>query len=220
MKLVETTNGDLTLYVEELDETYHSRNGAISESQHVFIENGIAQINQQEISIFELGMGTGLNALLTALYAQDHSIKVNYHTVEPYPVDRTFIEQIAYGEQLKANELFNAIHTAPWGEETVLNNYFTLFKEQDKFEHLSLQNEQYDVIYFDAFAPKKQPELWEREHFQKLFNALTPNGILTTYAAAGHLKRNLKSVGFTLENPPGANGKREMSVGIKKIYQT
>jgi tRNA U34 5-methylaminomethyl-2-thiouridine-forming methyltransferase MnmC len=219
LKLVETTNGDYTLYVDELDETYHSRNGAINESKHVFIEHGLAQLDKDDIAVFELGMGTGLNALLTAIYAESNNKQVSYHTVEPYPVDQRFLDEIAYGQQLQAQELFEAIHNAPWGEQTIINKYFSLYKEQDKFEHLTLKDEAYDVIYFDAFAPKKQPELWEKENFSTLYNALTPNGILTTYAAAGHLKRNLKAVGFTLTNPHGANGKREMSVGIKKIYE-
>lgn len=218
-KLYKTSTGEYTLYLEEIDETYHSRHGAISESLHVFIENGFRKVvDSKEIRILEIGLGTGLNALLSILEADRSSNTLWYHSLEPYPIDLQIAEAINYGDQIsspKATEFFLDIHNAPWHEWTEISPTFQLYKDQTKLEDIELAKEKYDVIYFDAFAPKKQEELWRETHFLKLFSALKHGGILTTYSAAGQLKRNLKSAGFEVQCPPGANGKREMTIGIK-----
>jgi tRNA U34 5-methylaminomethyl-2-thiouridine-forming methyltransferase MnmC len=197
-----------------MDETYHSRNGAISESKHVFINEGMNRTTGN-VKILEVGFGTGLNALLTAQQAENTDRKVHYHTLEPFQVPFNLIEKIGYGELSEDSTLFNQLHDAEWETKTKINEQFTLLKTTQKLEYINLEDEVYDVIYFDAFAPKKQPELWSGEIFQKLYRATKPGGVLTTYSAAGQLKRDLKAAGYTIVNPPGANGKREMTVAIK-----
>ncbi|PCJ67743.1 MAG: SAM-dependent methyltransferase [Bacteroidetes bacterium] len=214
MELQKTTTGEYTLYIPSMDETYHSRNGAISESQHVFLQEGMDRTTGN-IKILEIGFGTGLNALLTAQHAVETQRKVYFHSLEPFQVPFDLIEKIGYGELVNDPKLFADLHNAEWENKVKINDYFTLIKTTQKLEYIHLQNDEYDVIYFDAFAPKKQPELWSEDIFRKLYKTTRKNGILTTYSAAGQLKRDLKSAGYTIENPPGANGKREMTVAIK-----
>ena len=126
------------------------------------------------------------------------------------------MEQLNYDETLKGKELFKKIHEVKWESNKQVTDNFTIHKTEKKLEYINLEEAQYDVVFFDAFAPKKQPELWDKSIFNKLFKSVRKNGILTTYSAAGQLKRDLKSAGFLIENPPGANGKREMTVAIKK----
>jgi tRNA U34 5-methylaminomethyl-2-thiouridine-forming methyltransferase MnmC len=215
MELQKTVTGEYTLYIPSMDETYHSRNGAISESKHVFINEGMNRTTGN-VKILEVGFGTGLNALLTAQQAENTDRKVHYHTLEPFQVPFNLIEKIGYGELSEDSTLFNQLHDAEWETKTKINEQFTLLKTTQKLEYINLEDEVYDVIYFDAFAPKKQPELWSGEIFQKLYRATKPGGVLTTYSAAGQLKRDLKAAGYTIVNPPGANGKREMTVAIKQ----
>jgi tRNA U34 5-methylaminomethyl-2-thiouridine-forming methyltransferase MnmC len=214
MELQKTTSGEYTLYIPSMDETYHSRNGAISESKHVFLKEGMDRTTGN-IRILEIGFGTGLNALLTAQHASDTKRKIHFHTLEPFQVPFDLVEKIGYEELETEPGLFNDIHQAEWENQVKVSEHFTILKTTQKLEYVKLESNMYDVIYFDAFAPKKQPELWSLEMFQKLYGAVKTGGILTTYSAAGQLKRDLKSVGFSIENPPGANGKREMTVAIK-----
>lgn len=215
MEIHITKSGDKTLYIPSLDETYHSRNGAMSESNHVFIHQGLNR-TKGDIHILEIGFGTGLNALLAAQEAKKQNRKIIYHTLEPIPVPNHILEQLNYDETLEGKELFKKIHDVKWESNEQVTNNFTIHKTEKKLEDINLVEAQYDVVFFDAFAPKKQPELWDKSIFNKLFKSVRKNGILTTYSAAGQLKRDLKSAGFMIENPPGANGKREMSVAIKK----
>ncbi|MDB9882117.1 tRNA (5-methylaminomethyl-2-thiouridine)(34)-methyltransferase MnmD [Bacteroidia bacterium] len=215
MELQQTTTGEFTLYIPSMDETYHSRNGAISEAKHVFIKEGMNR-TQGNIRILEIGFGTGLNAMVTAQHAADTNRKVFYHTLEPFQVPYDLIQKIGYGAILEDESLFAEIHNAAWESAFKINEYFTLHKTTQKLEYVQLQDDAYDLIFFDAFAPKKQPELWNESIFKKLYKATRSNGVLTTYSAAGQLKRDLKSAGYTLEHPPGANGKREMTVALKQ----
>lgn len=214
MELQETKTGEYTLYIPSMNETYHSRNGAITEAIHVFLHEGM-QRTTGNIEILEIGFGTGLNALLTAQYAAKTCRKVTYHTLEPFQVPSDLVRKIGYGELLEEPILFAELHNASWENKIKIHEYFTLYKTTQKLEYVNLTANRYDVIYFDAFAPKKQPELWTLDIFSKLYRATKPGGILTTYSAAGQLKRDLKSAGFSIENPTGANGKREMTVALK-----
>ncbi|MGB1038910.1 MAG: tRNA (5-methylaminomethyl-2-thiouridine)(34)-methyltransferase MnmD [Bacteroidia bacterium] len=214
MELQETKTGEFTLYIPSMDETYHSRDGAISESKHVFLKEGLDRTSGN-VQVLEVGFGTGLNALLTADYARNHSRKIKLETLEPFPVPDALIEEINYGKYVGQESLYTSLHEAPWEIDVRVSDHFTLYKTTQKLEYIKLVENKYDVIFFDAFAPKKQPELWSLEIFQKLYEATKKGGLLTTYSAAGQLKRNLKSVGYTIENPPGANGKREMTVAVK-----
>ena len=214
MELQETKTGEYTLYIPSMDETYHSRNGAISESCHVFLQEGLDRI-EGNIQVLEVGFGTGLNALLTAQYANEKKTKIYFHTLEPFQVPFDLVEKIGYGKLLGDEELFTKLHTAEWETNVKISENFTLHKTTQKLEYVSLENNKYDCIFFDAFAPKKQPELWSLEIFRKLYQATKTGGVLTTYSAAGQLKRDLIAAGYTIENPPGANGKREMTIAIK-----
>ncbi|MDC0580307.1 tRNA (5-methylaminomethyl-2-thiouridine)(34)-methyltransferase MnmD [Bacteroidia bacterium] len=214
MELHETSNGEKTLYIPSMDETYHSRNGAISESKHVFIKQGIHR-TQGNIHILEIGFGTGLNALLTAIESEKMQRKIKYHTLEPFPVPNHLITALNYGHWLKNSSMYDAIHDTNWENENALTDTFFLHKTTQKLEYIKLKDSCYDIVFFDAFAPKKQPDLWSEPIFSKLSQSLKKGGILTTYSAAGQLKRDLKACGFVLEHPSGANGKREMTVAIK-----
>jgi tRNA U34 5-methylaminomethyl-2-thiouridine-forming methyltransferase MnmC len=214
MELQETKTGEYTLYIPSMDETYHSRNGAISESRHVFLQEGLDRI-EGNTQVLEVGFGTGLNALLAAMYAKEKKRKIYFHTLEPFQVPFDLVEKIGYGQLLGDEELFSKLHAAEWETNVKISENFTLHKTTQKLEYVRLENNKYDCIFFDAFAPKKQPELWSSEIFRKLYQATKPGGVLTTYSAAGQLKRDLIAAGYTIENPPGANGKREMTVAIK-----
>jgi len=214
MELQETKTGEYTLYIPSMDETYHSRNGAISESCHVFLQEGLDR-TEGNIQVLEVGFGTGLNALLAAQYALEKKTKIYFHTLEPFQVPFDLIEKIGYGKLLGDEDLFTKLHAAEWETNVKISENFTLHKTTQKLEYVRLKNDKYDCIFFDAFAPKKQPELWSADIFRKLYKATKTGGVLTTYSAAGQLKRDLMAAGYTIENPPGANGKREMTVAIK-----
>ncbi len=214
MELQETSTGEYTIYIPSMDETYHSRNGAISESKHVFIQEGLER-TEGNVEVLEVGMGTGLNVFLAAQFALAQKRKIKLYTMEPFPVPDSLLQQINYGKELKDEQLFSQIHACNWEEDVRIDDYFVLHKTTQKLEYINLDNNRFDVIFFDAFAPKKQSELWTKDIFEKLYKSTKTNGILTTYSAAGQLKRDLKSVGYTLYHPAGANGKREMTVAEK-----
>jgi tRNA U34 5-methylaminomethyl-2-thiouridine-forming methyltransferase MnmC len=186
-----------------MDETYHSRHGAVQESMHVFIKNGLDRCIAEEINVFEVGFGTGLNALLTALSGK----KVNYTSIEAFPLEEEVYSQLNY----EPKDLLLELHR---NQELQTAN----FKLQKI--HITLQSVQldsvYDIIFFDAFAPSKQPEMWELPMIAKVCNALKPGGIFVTYCAKGQLKRDLKSLGLEVETLPGPPGKKEMVRGTKK----
>lgn len=220
LNLIVTEDGSHSLSVPELDETYHSSHGAIQESNHVFIKHGLlhwAENNPgKPIKIFEVGFGTGLNAFLTAIEADKKNIQVQYQSIELYPIDKEFVGQLNYPAQLEeSSSLFEALHQASWEESIKINETFNLFKTKGSLIDFEF-SETYDLIYFDAFAPSKQPELWEYPIIEKCYNALNKNGIFVTYSAKGQLKRDLKKAGFKLETLPGPPGKFEMVRAIKR----
>lgn len=212
MKLEQTADGSYTLYVPELDEHYHSVKGALTESQHIFIDMGLKHSTVKEPRILEIGLGTGLNCFLTLTTAEETQRKVHYTGIERYPLDEVTISQLDYPSIIGKGhaEDYLAIHQAPWGKDTELSPWFTLHKIEGDFTHYSFEKG-YDIIYFDAFAPEKQPEMWEQSLFDGLYQVLNEGGILTTYCAKGSVRRMLQAAGFTVERlagPPG--GKREI----------
>lgn len=218
-EIVQTSDGSTTIYLPEWEENYHSKHGAIQEAKHVFIKNGFAQLNQPEISILEIGFGTGLNAFITFLEAKKGAKKVNYTGVEAYPVDFNEIAQMNYVAELQATDFesdFQKMHTCDWNSNVKISNDFCLTKRQQFFDQID-DVEEFDLIYFDAFGYRVQPELWSTEIFQKMFNALKPGGVLVTYAARGVVKRSMIEVGFIVEKLAGPPGKREMFRAFKSI---
>lgn len=214
VELFITEDGSHSLQVPELDETYHSSHGAIQESKHVFIKNGlihwIEKNQEKELSIFEVGFGTGLNALLTALKADELDLNINYQSIELYPLANEITSQLNYVEQLScSSRLFESLHTCLWEQTIGVSKYFTLQKTKAPFKEFKL-NVKFDLIYFDAFAPSKQPEMWEYPIIENCYQMLNPNGVFVTYSAKGQLKRDLKKAGFTVESLPGPLGKFEM----------
>lgn len=217
-KFIETADGSTSIYLEEMDEHYHSKHGAIVESNHIFIRNGLlAKSDESEIVVFEVGMGTGLNVLTTIKAAEEHKLKIDYHTVEAFPIQLEELSFINFSELLSIERgLFEKIHSTPWEKEEQLLSNFKLTKYLSKLDELEIDAQKFDVIYFDAFAPEKQEEMWTEDVFRKLFSSLKPEGILVTYCVKGVIRRRLKSVGFTVEKLKGPEGgKREMCRAIK-----
>lgn len=216
-----TEDGSTTIELIGMNENFHSIHGAIQESEHIFIQNGLLQKakEQSDISIFEMGFGTGLNALLTKLTSSKNNLKIDYFSIEAYPVEMELVEQLNYSERLKlkgkeANYL-TALHTTEWDKKTKLFPDFQFEKRNLKLEDIELPDNTFDVVYFDAFNPDLQPELWTEEVFRKIYLAMKPKGILMTYSAKGKVKRALKAAGFNLNALPGPPGKREITQAIK-----
>ncbi len=218
-KLIKTGDGSHSLYLEDLDENYHSVHGAIQESSHVFIEAGLNYFSKtQNINIFEIGFGTGLNAFLTLLANSNCSRDVNYHSIEKNPLDIEIIQKLNYSSLLCSdgkNELFENLHSARWDEVVSFENKFFLKKITGELQSHQFNSTKFDLVYFDAFGPRVQPEMWTTEIFEKIYKAMNTNGILVTYCAKGEVKRTLKNVGFTLESLKGPPGKREMTRAVK-----
>jgi len=216
-ELIITKDGSHSLFVPELNEIYHSTNGAIQESNHIFIQSGLAQIAKKEISILEIGFGTGLNAFLTLSYALKNNLKINYFTIEKYPVEKNIVEKLNYVELIDPaqKDTFQLLHNGAWNNSIKINQNYTFIKYQIDL-NLFAPYFSYDVIFFDAFAPDVQPELWTKENFMKLYKNLNQGGNLTTYSAKGEVKRNLEACGFFVERIPGPPGKREIIRATKK----
>ena len=212
MKLEQTADGSYTLYVPELDEHYHSVKGALTESQHIFIDMGLKHSSIDSPHILEIGLGTGLNCILTLLEAEKSQRHVHYTGIERYPLNEEIIRKLDYPSIIgnKHEEKYLAIHQTPWEEDIQLSPWFTLHKIERDFTHHTFEKK-YDIIYFDAFAPEKQPEMWEQSLFDNLYNVLNEGGILTTYCAKGVVRRMLQTAGFKVERLPGPpGGKREI----------
>lgn len=214
-----TDDGSATLFVPELNEHYHSTKGARTESQHIFIDMGLKASTATSPRVLEIGFGTGLNAWLTLKEAESSCREVHYTGLELYPLAWEMVEQLGYipsSEQQHAAELFKQLHTAPWEKEIQLTPHFTLLKQETDANLLKAETDinklsSFDVIYFDAFAPEKQPEMWSQELFNRLYVLLNKDGILTTYCAKGIIRRMLQAAGFTVERLPGPpGGKREI----------
>lgn len=231
----QTADGSATLFVPELNEHYHSIKGAKTESQHIFIDMGLSASDVLEPHILEIGFGTGLNALLTLEAAETTLRKIYYTGIELYPLSWEIIEPLRYSN----NPLFKTLHTIPWEEDAIITPHFTLRKIQADANNTPIipcgnmlanntmtpnknwdttSSAYWDIIYFDAFAPEKQPEMWSQELFNRLYVIMNPEGILTTYCAKGIVRRMLQAAGFTVERLPGPpGGKREILRARKQM---
>lgn len=213
-----TADGSNTLYVPELNEHYHSVKGALTESAHIFIQMGLNHARAANPRVLEIGFGTGLNAFLTLLEAEKSRRSVHFTSIERFPLPEETVRQLSYPETIapEACEKFYALHTAPWNQEVKISPYFTLHKIEGDFTRFSF-SDFYDVVYFDAFAPEKQPEMWSQPLFDHLHRQMNPGGILTTYCAKGVVRRMLQAAGFTVERLPGPpGGKREILRATKE----
>lgn len=216
-EIIQTKDGSTTIHLEEWNESYHSKHGAIQEAKHVFIKNGLSLFKNKTLSILEIGFGTGLNAFISFLEAQKMDQTIDYVGVEAYPVAPEEILSMNYVDELEAqNQLavFEQMHQCNWEEKTVLSDRFTLTKRKQFFQDIN-DVAQFDLIYFDAFGYRVQPELWSTAIFQKMYDALKENGVLVTYAARGVVKRSMIEVGFKVEKLEGPPGKREMFRAFK-----
>jgi len=219
-----TADGSHTIYNQEIDEHYHSINGALAESIHIFINAGFnyfcQHLNIKSINIFEVGFGTGLNTILTLIEAVKQNINVNYFTIEKYPINNEDAKKLNYFDFIEPEfkTYFNQIHEVEWNKMVKINSNFNLFKIENNlinfnFETVSTNN--FDLIYFDAFSFEKQPELWSQLIFSNIYNHLNINGILLTYSAKGIIKQNLRAVGFEVKRLNGPKGKRHIIRALK-----
>lgn len=216
--IITTSDGTSSLQMDEWGETYHSIHGAAQEANHVYIENGFHRVDRDSINVLEMGFGTGLNAYLTLLEGAKLNKEVKYDTIEAYPLSPEEYSLLNYSTLANLPEvavLFQKLHQGEWGVELAITADFLLRKLNNTFEQQELEAEQYDVVYFDVFGYQYQPQLWSEDLFKKMYYALKPGGVLTTYACRGPIKRNMKSAGFTFEIVPGPPGKREMLVAFK-----
>lgn len=217
IQIITTADGSHSLLNTDLDETYHSRHGALQESAYVFIKMGfdffIEQHKPEGINILEIGFGTGLNAWLTLQRTKQTGVIVNYTSLETYPLDKSIWSKLNYAETDKTS--FEKLHKAEWNKAVNIHQNFQLHKINNSLQNYSLSTIQSHIIYYDAFAPNKQPELWELPMLKKVCDTLLPGAVFVTYCAKGQLKRDLKSLGLQVENLPGPPGKREMLRGVK-----
>ncbi|WP_428228593.1 tRNA (5-methylaminomethyl-2-thiouridine)(34)-methyltransferase MnmD [Flavobacterium sp.] len=218
-EIIKTLDGSTTIHLQEWDECYHSKHGAIQEAKHVFIKNGLSLFDNKPVSILEIGFGTGLNAFITFLESIQKQQQINYVGVEAYPVAAAEVLEMNYVSELDALEfenIFEEMHKCEWDQKIEICKTFSLTKRKQFFDEID-DFEIFDLIYFDAFGYRVQPELWSTAIFQKMYNSLKPNGVLVTYAARGVVKRSMIEVGFTVEKLAGPPGKREMFRAFKKV---
>jgi tRNA U34 5-methylaminomethyl-2-thiouridine-forming methyltransferase MnmC len=217
-KLIITEDGSHSIVMPALNVSYHSIHGAIQESKHVFIEAGLNHVlknyHPQQLHILEMGFGTGLNVLLTAIEAEKQKINIHYTAVEEFPISIDEAKSLNYPELLQHKDLFQNVHQSEWDRDVVISEHLTIRKEKVNLINFSVNN-QFHLIYYDAFDPTAQPELWTKEVFEKLFRILYQNGILVTYCSKGDVRRAMMSAGFTVKKLPGPPGKREMLRAMK-----
>jgi tRNA U34 5-methylaminomethyl-2-thiouridine-forming methyltransferase MnmC len=218
-EIIQTSDGSTTIHIPEWKESYHSKHGAIQEANHVFIKNGLSLFEGKDIAIMEIGFGTGLNAFITFLESSKLKQNIDYVGVEAYPVSNEELAAMNYVAELgvtSQQSIFNLMHQSNWEEKCIIDGHFDLTKRKQFFDDIVDEN-YFDLIYFDAFGYHVQPDLWSTEIFRKMYSALKDNGVLVTYAARGVVKRSMIEVGFTVEKLAGPPGKREMFRAIKKI---
>jgi tRNA U34 5-methylaminomethyl-2-thiouridine-forming methyltransferase MnmC len=193
-KIIETADGSSSIFVEEINEYYHSVHGARNESEHVFIQYGLAQIKEKaHLRILEVGFGTGLNALLSCLYAAKNNLRIEYHTIEAFPLNNDEIKALQFEKNEMEKRVFRKIHHSAWNKMTAITENFSLFKEDKKLQQVNFHSAYYDVVFYDAFSPNVQAEMWTAEMLQKITAAMQKNAVFTTYCVKGDIKRTLKS---------------------------
>ena len=212
----ETMDGSSTLYVSEIDETYHSSHGAIQEARHVFIKNGLELIDKDSIDVLEVGFGTGLNALLTSDFSLRTPKLVHYVGLETIPLGEEIISKLnSLRHDPKLSSLhFNQIHGSQWEMTVEIHDFLTIEKNNISVQEYKSERS-FDIIFYDAFGPRAQNEMWQKEIFEKLFERIRTGGMLVTYCAMGQFKRDLRSIGFEVQDVPGPPGKREMTIARK-----
>ncbi len=220
-RIITSSDGSHSIELIGMQEQYHSIHGAMQESNHIFIQHGLANFIyiKSKIKILEIGMGTGLNVLLSWYFAKKHSINIDYLAVEAYPLEPEFWQKLNYGgliEHSEAETVFEKLHTNAWNKDFLLDEDFTISKQHSFIENMVLAENQYDLVYFDAFNPNLQPELWTEAVFSNIYTSMKDNGILATYSTKGIVKRALKQSGFEIEKKPGPPGKREILVAHKR----
>ncbi len=216
--IIETNDGSHTLYSRAVKEHYHSTFGAIAEAKHIFVNKGFNAVEKDRLSIFEMGFGTGLNCFLTFIESLKKGKKVSYHAIEKYPVAYNIIEKINYPMLIDHNykDVFYDLHKIKWDNPTLICKSFKLKKTQGDILTYDF-TDYYDIIYYDAFSPVVQPELWEEKIFKAIYNHLHDHGFIITYSVKGIVKNKLKKCGFSLEKLAGPpNGKREILRALKK----
>lgn len=215
-EIIITSDGSTTIHIPEMEEHYHSTKGAIQEAYHVYIKNGLKEVSKNEIAVLEIGFGTGLNCFITLLESDKN---IDYTGVEAYPVTDEEVAKMNYVTELNAIEkkaIFKQLHAVKWEEKHCITDGFYLTKRKQFFKDIVDENK-FDVVYFDAFGPDKQPDLWTEAIFIKMYKALRNNGVLVTYSAKGDVRRAMIKVGFTVEKLQGPPGKRHMLRGVKNI---
>ncbi|MDR2938655.1 MAG: tRNA (5-methylaminomethyl-2-thiouridine)(34)-methyltransferase MnmD [Prevotellaceae bacterium] len=210
IQILTTNDGSHTIINEQFNETYHSERGAILESRHVFIEAGFQQVQKSQVAVFEVGFGTGLNAWLTLLEAEKTGQHVYYESIELYPIELSTSNALNFSTLTGSDfQRFPLLHLSEWNKPVAISPHFTLHKVNVNLLNYNPQ-QNFDVVYFDAFSPDTQPELWSKEVFDKIYKSLNNNGLLTTYSSKGLVKQNLRAAGFTVQRLQGAGGKRHM----------
>jgi len=218
-KIITTSDGSKTIHFPEWNESYHSKHGALQEAKHVYIQSGLEhRVNSnlpKSIKILEIGFGTGLNAMLSILFAGQNDIKIYYYTIEKYPLENSVLNDLNYAELFSSKSTtFKKLHQTEWEKEVEIQPNFILKKVKTDLKNFQPEPV-FDLIYFDAFGPRVQPELWEKTILQNMYNALRPNGVWVTYSCKGSVRRDLIDIGFNVEKIPGPPGKREMLRAVK-----
>ncbi|MDX1651178.1 MAG: tRNA (5-methylaminomethyl-2-thiouridine)(34)-methyltransferase MnmD [Brumimicrobium sp.] len=217
-QIIATSDGSKTIHLPDWNESYHSKHGAVQEAKHVFIRSGLNQISHAPVQILEIGFGTGLNAILTLIEAKNSAVTVHYSALEAYPVTWDEIKALKYYELAEVsdyNSEYQQMHKTMWDIEEKITQSFQLKKIHSTMEDFYPEVEKFDLIYFDAFGPRVQPEMWTAEVFNKMFGCMTEEGILVTYCSKGQVRRDMIAAGFKVEKIPGPPGKREMLRAIK-----
>jgi tRNA U34 5-methylaminomethyl-2-thiouridine-forming methyltransferase MnmC len=218
-QIITTADGSKTIHFPEWNESYHSKHGALQEAQHVYIQSGLVHRVQKDIpetlNLLEIGFGTGLNAMLSLLFAQENQLKINYHSLEKFPLEKTTLNELSYAELFSSeSSLFERLHAVEWEKQIEITPLFSLKKINTDLRVFQTDSK-YDLIYFDAFGPRVQPELWVKPILQNMYDMLNTNGVWVTYSCKGSVRRDLLDIGFQVEKIPGPPGKREMLRAIK-----